>query len=62
MHEQGFNRRLYTTFFRRNTMFVGSIFVAAFAFEIAYDKVTDYIWDSNNKGKQWKDIKDKYAQ
>ncbi|KAI9224642.1 cytochrome b-c1 complex subunit 9 [Blastocladiella britannica] len=59
--ESGINRFLYTGLFRRNAVFVGALFVTAFAFEVAYDKATDGLWDSHNKGKQWKDIKDNYA-
>ncbi|ORZ36211.1 cytochrome b-c1 complex subunit 9 [Catenaria anguillulae PL171] len=58
--ETGIARTLYNSAFRRNSVFVGIIFATAFTFEVGFDKVTDYIWDSRNKGKQWKDIKDNY--
>ncbi|KNE57316.1 hypothetical protein AMAG_03040 [Allomyces macrogynus ATCC 38327] len=59
--ETGLTRRVYNGLFRRNSVFVGAIFATAFTFEIFFDKFTDNIWDSRNKGKQWKDIKDNYA-
>jgi len=37
------------------------IFASAFAFEMAFDTATDRWWDRVNKGKQWKDIKDRYT-
>ncbi|PMD31286.1 hypothetical protein L207DRAFT_194316 [Hyaloscypha variabilis F] len=43
-------RPLYNFLFRRNYVFLGAIFAGAFGFEIAYDTVTDKIWDSINKG------------
>ncbi|KAK4053799.1 qcr9 subunit 9 of the ubiquinol cytochrome-c reductase complex [Microbotryomycetes sp. JL201] len=33
----------------------------AFAFGMGFDKVTTAWWDAHNKGKQWQDIRDKYA-
>ncbi|KAK9454201.1 cytochrome b-c1 complex subunit 9 [Dipodascopsis uninucleata] len=45
---------------RRNSVFVGTILVGAFAFEIGFDTVMDNVWDRLNAGKQWKDIKYKY--
>ena len=48
--------------------FKGSIFyvylyfyyVIVFQFERAFDATADYIWESRNQGKLWKDIKHKY--
>ncbi|PMD18083.1 ubiquinol-cytochrome C reductase [Hyaloscypha hepaticicola] len=55
-------RPLYNFLFRRNYVFLGVIFASAFGFEIAYDTVTDRIWDNINKGRQWKDIRSKYIE
>ncbi|EXJ93010.1 hypothetical protein A1O3_01566, partial [Capronia epimyces CBS 606.96] len=49
-----------STVFRRNAVFLSAIFAGAFAFEIGFDAATDRLWDSWNKGRQWKDIKQKY--
>ncbi|RHZ75021.1 hypothetical protein Glove_218g11 [Diversispora epigaea] len=57
----GFSRTLYQTLFKRNTVFLVGIFSTAFVFELGFDTASDRIWDHLNKGKQWKDIKDKYA-
>ncbi|KAI8139695.1 ubiquinol-cytochrome C reductase [Fennellomyces sp. T-0311] len=58
----GLSRTIYNTFFRKNSAFVATIFVSAIAFEVGFDTASNKIWDDLNKGKQWKDIKDKYAQ
>ncbi|KAI9017840.1 cytochrome b-c1 complex subunit 9 [Gaertneriomyces semiglobifer] len=55
-------RTTYNVFFKKSSNFVAGIFAAAFAFEIAFDSVTDRVWDSLNRGRQWKDIRDKYIQ
>ncbi|KAF8427449.1 cytochrome b-c1 complex subunit 9 [Tirmania nivea] len=52
----------YNIFIKRNYVFVGTIFASAFAFEVIFDKTTDKIWDHINKGRQWKDIRHRYAQ
>ncbi|KAI9498360.1 cytochrome b-c1 complex subunit 9 [Zychaea mexicana] len=58
----GLSRTVYNTFFRKNSTFVATIFASAIAFEVGFDSLSDKIWDDVNKGKQWKDIKDKYEQ
>ncbi|KAI7907925.1 cytochrome b-c1 complex subunit 9 [Cokeromyces recurvatus] len=57
----GFTRTIYNTFFKRNSMFITTIFVGAIAFEVGFDSITSKVWDNVNKGKQWKDIKDNYT-
>ncbi|KAI9314498.1 cytochrome b-c1 complex subunit 9 [Dichotomocladium elegans] len=56
----GITRTIYNTFFKRNSVFVTTIFAGALLFNVGFDKVTDKVWDDLNKGKQWKDIKHKY--
>ncbi|KAJ7499161.1 ubiquinol-cytochrome C reductase UQCRX/QCR9-like protein [Mycena latifolia] len=51
---------IYNTFFRRNSVFVATIFTGAFAFGIGFDSGVTAFYDRWNKGKQWKDIRDKY--
>lgn len=46
----GISRVLYNTFFKKNSVFVTSIFASAVVFEVAFDNVTDKIWDDLNKG------------
>ncbi|KAI0022268.1 ubiquinol-cytochrome C reductase [Xylariomycetidae sp. FL0641] len=55
-------RPLYNSFFRRNYQMLGIVFASAFAFEMTFDTTMNKIWDSNNRGRQWKDIRDKYVQ
>jgi len=52
----------YKTIFRRNYAMVGTVFAGAFAFEMAFDTISDRIWDNLNKGRQWKDIRHRYIQ
>ena len=37
-----------------------STLIVAFQFERGFDAFADYLWETNNKGKLWKDIKHKY--
>jgi len=52
---------LYNTVFRRNSVFVTTIFAGAFAFGIGFDVGVTKFYDTWNKGKQWKDIRHKYV-
>ncbi|KAE8148065.1 UQCRX/QCR9 like ubiquinol-cytochrome C reductase family protein [Aspergillus avenaceus] len=52
---------LYQGLFRRNAVFLSTIFASAFAFEIAYDTGSNKIWDTMNRGRQWKDVKHRYT-
>ncbi|KIM83807.1 hypothetical protein PILCRDRAFT_818833 [Piloderma croceum F 1598] len=56
-----FANAFYNAFVKRNSVFVSSIFVGAFAFGIGFDVGITAFWDRWNKGKQWKDIRDRYA-
>ncbi|KAI0879466.1 cytochrome b-c1 complex subunit 9 [Hypoxylon argillaceum] len=53
---------LYNALFRRNYQMLGAVFVSAFAFEMAYDSGMNRVWDSINKGRQWKDIRSRYVE
>ncbi|KAI7776939.1 cytochrome b-c1 complex subunit 9 [Diaporthe eres] len=52
----------FNVLFRSNYAMLGAIFAGAFAFNIAYDVTTTKVWDNMNRGRQWKDIKQKYLQ
>ncbi|PWN31590.1 ubiquinol-cytochrome C reductase [Meira miltonrushii] len=52
---------IYSTIFKRNSVFVGTVFFGAFAFGIAYDTATTRAWNNHNKGKLWQDIRDKVS-
>ncbi|GKZ19859.1 hypothetical protein AbraIFM66951_007767 [Aspergillus brasiliensis] len=45
---------------RRNAVYLTTIFASAFAFELTFDTASNKIWDSFNRGRQWKDIKHQY--
>ncbi|OSC98724.1 ubiquinol-cytochrome C reductase UQCRX/QCR9-like protein [Trametes coccinea BRFM310] len=53
---------VYNAIVKRNSVFVPTIFVGAFAFSIGFDVGITKFWDTWNKGKQWKDIRDKYVE
>ncbi|KAG9050365.1 hypothetical protein FS837_005986 [Tulasnella sp. UAMH 9824] len=52
----------YNLIFKRNSVYVPVVFASAFAFGVGFDLGTTAIWDSWNKGKQWKDIRHNYIQ
>ncbi|KAI9632545.1 cytochrome b-c1 complex subunit 9 [Dioszegia hungarica] len=51
---------VYSTLFKRNSVFVAAIFAGAFSFSIGFDVLTSAYWDMHNRGKQWKDIRGRY--
>ncbi|KAK3903060.1 cytochrome b-c1 complex subunit 9 [Staphylotrichum tortipilum] len=53
---------LYNVLFRRNYTMLGAVFAGAFVFEIGYDNLMNKVWDNNNRGRQWKDIRHKYVE
>ncbi|KIM31174.1 hypothetical protein M408DRAFT_327463 [Serendipita vermifera MAFF 305830] len=52
----------YNAFARRNSVFFATIMGSAFVFSIGFNGATNAFWDHWNKGKQWKDIRDKYIE
>nr|XP_019012133.1 ubiquinol-cytochrome c reductase subunit 9 [Kwoniella pini CBS 10737]OCF50914.1 ubiquinol-cytochrome c reductase subunit 9 [Kwoniella pini CBS 10737] len=42
---------IYNTFFKRNSAFVATCFVGAFAFQISFDLGTTAWWDYHNRGR-----------
>ncbi|PWN24165.1 putative QCR9-ubiquinol--cytochrome-c reductase subunit 9 [Microstroma glucosiphilum] len=57
----GLSQALYQAVFKRNSIFVGTVFTGAFAFGLAFDTLATKLWDNHNAGKQWKDIRDKIS-
>ncbi|KAI1608761.1 ubiquinol-cytochrome c reductase subunit 9 [Exophiala viscosa] len=53
---------IFDGLFRKNAAFLTSVFAGAFAFELVFENGTNAMWNSWNKGRQWKDIKAKYIQ
>ncbi|KAF2807776.1 ubiquinol-cytochrome C reductase [Mytilinidion resinicola] len=58
----GISSGLYNAFFRRNTAMLGAVFFSAFVIEIGFDTGSTKVWDALNRGRQWKDIKQKYME
>ncbi|KAG4303908.1 hypothetical protein PORY_002697, partial [Pneumocystis oryctolagi] len=54
--------QIYQSIFRKNSVFIGTIFASAFIFKLAFDQGTKAIWDYVNQNKQWKDIREKYIK
>ncbi|PSC69565.1 ubiquinol-cytochrome c reductase subunit 9 [Micractinium conductrix] len=44
----------YNTFVRRNSVYVATIILGAFAGEMAVHKIGDGLWESHNEGKLFK--------
>jgi len=55
-----FSNAFYNAVAKRNSVFVSTVFAGAFAFGVGFDVGVNSLWDSWNKGKQWKDIRAKY--
>ncbi|KAK7941094.1 cytochrome protein [Apiospora hydei] len=53
---------IYNALFSRNWQMLGTVFAAGFGFELVYNQGMDKVWDSMNRGRQWKDIRHKYVQ
>jgi len=51
---------LYSGLFKRTSTFTLAICIGAVGFERGFDAFADYLWETKNKGKLWKDIKHKY--
>ncbi|ODV75607.1 ubiquinol--cytochrome-c reductase subunit 9, partial [Cyberlindnera jadinii NRRL Y-1542] len=52
---------IYNTIFKRNSIFVGTIFAGAFVFQPVFDSGVTRWYEYHNRGKLWKDIKGKYV-
>ena len=52
---------IYKTFFKRNAVFVGTIFAGAFVFQTVFDTAITSWYENHNKGKLWKDVKARIA-
>ncbi|SCV03480.1 LAMI_0H08482g1_1 [Lachancea mirantina] len=48
---------IYNIFFKRNAVFVGTVFASAFVFQAAFDTAVTSWYEAHNKGKLWKDVK-----
>ncbi|KAL6427475.1 hypothetical protein ACFW04_008769 [Cataglyphis niger] len=58
----GIGATLYNVVLRRTSTFTVVVLASAFIFERGFDLAADKIFDTINKGKLWKHIKDKYEQ
>jgi len=54
--------QIYNIFFKSSSRYFATLCVGAFFFERTVDGLADNLFDSINKGKQWKDIKHLYVE
>ncbi|CCE92683.1 ubiquinol--cytochrome-c reductase subunit 9 TDEL_0E04400 [Torulaspora delbrueckii] len=48
---------LYKVLFKRNSVFVGTVFASAFVFQATFDSAVTKWYENHNKGKLWADVK-----
>jgi ubiquinol-cytochrome c reductase subunit 9 len=53
---------IYNTFFKSSSRYFLTLVVGAFSLERVVDGLADNIFDSINRGKQWKDIQNMYVK
>ncbi|KAL7799172.1 ubiquinol-cytochrome C reductase [Trichoderma ceciliae] len=53
---------VYSTLFRKNYTMLAAVFGAGFAWEIGFNSTMNKVWDSHNRGRQWRDIRHKYVE
>ncbi|KAF2030854.1 ubiquinol-cytochrome c reductase complex 7.3 kda protein-like protein [Setomelanomma holmii] len=53
---------VYNAVLRSNTTMLFTVFGAAFGMQLAFDTGSEKIWNGLNKGRQWKDIKQRYME
>ena len=58
----GLGGQIYNTFFKKSSTYFLTLVAGAFFFERFADHLSDTIFDSINRGKQWKDIKHLYVK
>ena len=56
------SRLYYDLIVKRSSTYMTFVMITATFVGIGYDYAMDGIWNSINKGKLWKDIKDGYAE
>ncbi|KAG7421393.1 hypothetical protein ACKLNR_008018 [Fusarium oxysporum f. sp. zingiberi] len=59
---QALANTLYRSLFSTNYLMLATVFTAGFAWEIGFNNVMDKVWDNNNRGRQWKDIRHKFLE
>ncbi|KAJ0162715.1 hypothetical protein CTA2_4102 [Colletotrichum tanaceti] len=55
-------RPFYSAIFKNNFTMLGFVFATGFAFELGFNGAMNKYWDHLNRGRQWKDIRHKYAE
>merc|ERR1712098_643655 len=54
--------QIYATLFKKNYAMLATVFGAGFAFELGFNQGMNKLWDWNNRGRQWKDIRHKFIE
>ena len=50
LFKMGLVAKIYHTFFKKTSTFIGVIVVGAFVAEVGTEAMANYIWENNNKG------------
>ncbi|KAH8727942.1 cytochrome b-c1 complex subunit 9 [Phaeosphaeriaceae sp. PMI808] len=58
----GMANSIYNAVLRSNTTMLFAVFGTAFGVQLAFDTGSERIWNGINKGRQWKDIKQRYME
>lgn len=58
----GLGGKVYNIFFKRSSTYFLTLAAGVFVFERFADGLCDSVFDSINRGMQWKDIKNNYIQ
>ncbi len=48
--QSSFGNRVYNTLVRRNSVFIGAIFISGLGFALAFDSLSNRLWARVNKG------------
>ena len=56
------SRFIYGTFLKRSSSYMTTVMGVALVAGIGYEYIMNGIWNVNNKGKLWKDIKNNYQE
>ncbi|CAN3360509.1 cytochrome b-c1 complex subunit 9, mitochondrial [Diutina catenulata] len=53
---------MFSAILNRNSLFVGTVFAGAFAFQGFFDTAITNWYNAHNKGKLWHDVRHKFVE
>ena len=60
--EPAASKFFYNLVLKRSSTYMTAVMIVATTVGIGFDYGMNFIWDSHNRGKLWKDIKDNYKE